>query len=343
MAFTGSFVYLQWAPESTFNTAAANIAGSAATQFGFEQKITSWSFTNNKIPLSQLNDVRVKTYAYGQTRGSISLDFVLSSPFFLELVGFRNGDVTGAACDFTHTWDMCAMDSEAKLVQSFTTQIGQCAGGTDIVRTLTGGIVNSATVTTAVGETVKVSLDANYANEAETATLDACLAPLSVCEAIPFTFAHGTLEFPSCPPTIISEVQDVDFTISQNSDHLWGIGSSVAVNSFKRLFEITGKFKASYTDTVQLRKLYAQQNDTLCNSPCGETVDVCAATLKLTFTNDLPTTAERTITFAFTGISIADHNLSIEPNEPIFEEINWQARDCVVTANNSVATAPAAS
>jgi len=237
------------------------------------------------------------------------------------------------------------MDTEAKTVQSFTVQVGQCAGACDIVRTMAGGIANSVTVTTTVGETVKVSLDANYANESLTTCLDCAPRTNSVCNDIPFTFAHGTLEFPDgCSPVTISEVQDVDFTITQNSDHLWGIGDSVAVNSFKRLFEITGKFKASYTDTVQLQKVYAQQNDTLCNTAAGaETLAVCQPTLTLTFTNGLSTTAERSITFEFTGISLADHNLNIEPNEPIFEELNWQATDCVVTANNSLGFIPEAS
>jgi hypothetical protein len=162
-----------------------------------------------------------------------------------------------------------------------------------------------------------------------------------VADHIPYTFAHGSLEFPDC--TTIAEVQDVDVTITQNSDHLWGIGNSVAVNSFKRLFEITGKFKASYTCSAQLEKVYAQQNDTLCNTACAQTLTVSQPTLSLTFTNGLATTAERAITFDFTGISLADHNLNIEPNEPIFEEINFQAVDCVVTAANSVATPPVAS
>ena len=90
MVFTGSFTYLQYVRETTFGTAASTIQ-SAGEQFGFEQKITGWSFTNNKMALAQLGDVRVKTYAYGQTRGNLSIDFVLSSPWFLGLVGFKTG------------------------------------------------------------------------------------------------------------------------------------------------------------------------------------------------------------------------------------------------------------
>jgi len=338
MVFTGAFVYLQWATEAIFNTKAVNLSTTAGQDFGFEQKITSWSFTNNKIPLAQLNDVRIKTYAYGQTRGSLSVDFVLSDPGFLELVGFKNVSVSGAG-PYVHTWCLDTT-ADTKIIQSFSTEIGQCAGATDIVRTLTGGIVNSATITATIGEVARVSLDSNYANESLTTALDACLNPLCVTDAIPFTFAHGSLEFPDC--TVIAETQDVELTFSQNSDHLWGIGTSVAASAYRKLFEITGSFKTSFTDSVQLQKLYAQQKDTLCNTAaCAETLLTEQPTLKLTFTNGLCGTAERSIEFSITGIALADHNLSIEPNEPVFEELNFQASDCTAVANNNVAIIPA--
>lgn len=338
MVFTGAFVYLQWGKESTFGTAAADIL-TTGVPFGFEEKITNWSFTQNKIPLSQLNDVRVKTYAYGQTRGTFSVDFVLSSPWFLELIGFKDGGSAGCSAPFTHTW---SLDTTAatKTLQSYTVHVGQDAS-TDIVRTLVGNIANSATITTTVGEVVRVSLDGNYANEELTSTLDGSPATISVCSFIPFTFAHGTLEFPNC--TVIAEVQDVDVTFSQNSEHLWGIGNSVAVSGYRKLFEITGKFKASFTCTTQLAKIYAQQKDTLANTCPAQTIAVEQPTLRLKFTNGLAGANERSITFSLTGISLADISTNIEPNEPIFEEINFQARDATAVAINAVSTIPAAS
>jgi len=342
MVFTGAFTYIQWVREATFGTEATGIQ-SAGENFGFEQKITGWSFTNNKIPLSQLNDVRVKTYAYGQTRGTLSLDFVLSSPWFLGLIGFKTGTTTGPTCAtlYTHTWDIDAT-SDTEIIESFTAQIGQESGGTDIVRTMVGGIVNSASISTSVGELARVTLDTNYKNETLTAALDACPATLSVCDHIPFTFAHGSLEFPDC--TVIAEVQDVDVTFTQNADHIWGIGDSTASSGIRRLFEITGKFKASYVDKSELVKLYAQQKDVLCNDSAGaQTLASEQPTLKLTFSNGVAGAGVRSITFSFTGIALDDHNLSIEPNEPIFEELNWQARDCTAVALNEVTTIPASS
>ena len=101
---TGAYAYIQWVREATFGTEATGIACGSA--FGFEQKISSLNFTNNKIPLSQLGDVRVKTYAYGQTQGSFSVDFVLASPWFFELIGFNNRSSCGVGDPVTHTWSI---------------------------------------------------------------------------------------------------------------------------------------------------------------------------------------------------------------------------------------------
>ena len=340
MVFTGSFTYLQYVRETTFGTAASTIQ-SAGEQFGFEQKITGWSFTNNKLALAQLGDVRVKTYAYGQTRGNLSIDFVLSSPWFLGLVGFKAGADTCVGSVKTHTWDIDTTNA-TNIIESFTTQVGIEAGTTDIVRTLAGGIVNSASISTSIGEVARVSLDSNYQNEVLTTSLDGSPATLCVANHTPYTFAHGSLEFPDS--TVIAEVQDIDISFNQNADHIWGIGDSRASSGVRRMFEITGKFKASHTDSVQLQKLYAQQKDTLANTGAGaETLAAEQPTLKLTFTNGVASTGVRSIVFSLAGIALDDISVNIEPNEPIFEDLSFQARDCDVVASDATAATPASS
>jgi len=333
---TGAYAYIQWRKEAAFGTEAACIA--TGSTFGFEQKITGWSFTQNKIPLTQLNDVKVKTFAYGQTRGSLSLDFILSSPWFLGIIGFKQTPSSGSG-PYTHNWDLSTC-SEA--ICSFSAEIGIDQSSTDVVRTVVGGIVNSASISTSVGELAKVTLDTNYKNETLGTALDASPAALTVCEAIPFTFAHGKLEFPNC--TTIAEVQDINLTITQNADHIFGVGDSTANSAIRRLTEITGSFKASHINSNQLRKLYAQQKDTLSNTDAGaETLAVEEVTLKLTFDNGAAGNDSRTIIFSISGIALDDLNVSIEPNEPIYEDINFQARDCTVAAVNEVSTPPAKS
>jgi len=102
MVRTGAFGYLQYGYESTFGTAATTIN----TVFGLEQKITNWSLTNNRITLAALNQIEPQVYAYGTTRGSLGVDFVLSNPFWLSTLYCC---VSTAACmptagSHTHTF-----------------------------------------------------------------------------------------------------------------------------------------------------------------------------------------------------------------------------------------------
>lgn len=344
MVYTGAFAYIQWQKESTYATAAADI-NTAGEPFGFEQKLGSLSFTNNKIPLSQLNSVEVKTFAYGQTQGSFSLDFVMSNPWFFELIGFKDGSTaacTPGAGQYQHTW---AIDSTTAtfIPQSYTVALGIDGSSSDMVRTLAGSLTSSATISTSVGEVVRVSLDNTYQNEAFTTTLDCSpTGAESVSEHIPFTFAHGSLQF-NC--TTLAEVQDVSLTFASNSEHLWGIGQSTAVSSFKRLFEITGTFKFSFTETEglgRLKDVYAQSQDTK-----GNAAAVCYASeqtqIILTFDNGVSGVGNRKITLTLTGIAIDSHTINVEPNEPIFVDIPFQARTASVVAINEIASIPPAS
>jgi hypothetical protein len=356
MVLTGAYAYIQWAQETTFNTdAMACAAAGDKNSFGFEQKVSSLQFTNNKIPLSQLGDVQVKTFAYGQTQGSFSVEFVLGNPWFFNLLGFSTVCTAGCAAPYTHSW---AVDGTTATLDphSFSMEVGVENGSSDINRTLTGALISSASFSTSVGETVKVSLDAAFANEGVTVgacVLDACNVTECVANHIPYTFAHGGLYWciAACDAAI-AEVQDVSFAIGHNTEHLWGIGNSVAVDKYRRLFELTGNFKLTFENTTELEKVFAQQNDTLCNVACAPALAVSQPTLRLIFWNGVGTdtgggnitaaAGTRIIRIDLTGIAIDSHSINIEPNEPIFEDIPFQGAGISVTAINAVATAPAA-
>lgn len=111
--------------------------------FGLEQRITNWTFTNNRITLAALNQVEPAIYAYGTTRGSLGVDFVLSNPWWLNSL-WDNVASCGAACDFTHTYTVCS-----KLPTSLSLEIGVC-GATNVTRRLLGGVVNSVSLRSSI-------------------------------------------------------------------------------------------------------------------------------------------------------------------------------------------------
>ncbi len=325
MVRTGAFGYLQYGYEGTctFNTFPATVD----IPLGLEQKITNWNFTNNRITLAALNQIEPAIYAYGTTRGALGVDFVLSNPWWLGTV-FDCRATVDAMCALpaTHTYTI-----SSKLRNTISIEIGTEQGATDVVRRLTGGVVNSIALRSAIGEVVRGSADISYSEETEACvTIDA--TPGTDSCNFPYTFAYGTL---TSTAGTIAELQSFDITLNQNSDLLYTHNTSVAVDAYRRLFEITGTFTASYVDNELLRDIYAQAH-TMCGVGIdAETFAREQTTLTVTFSNGLSGTAERSITMVGTGVGLADHAVSIEPNEPIFETLNWQIRTMTVTADNA--------
>jgi hypothetical protein len=266
------------------------------------------------------------------------------------MVGFIDGCPASSGCvdPFTHNWTIDAT-APTKTIASMTVQIGTEQGATDTVRTLTGAIVNGLSMSTSIGEVIRVSQDMSYANETVTTTLDTTPALESLCNYIPYTFAHAELyDGAVCPANLLAEVQCLDISFNQNGEHLWGLGNSVAASAYRRVFEVTGRFKASYVDTARLVEIYQQSKDTLCNTSPAQCLTLEQPTMVMTFTNGIGTAAapiagSRIIEITLTGISIGDMSTPIEPNEPIFEEINFQAREATAKAINGIMTRPAAS
>ncbi len=330
MVRTGAFGYLQYGYEMCFGTAACTIN----TVFGLEQKITNWSLTNNRITLAALNQIEPSTFAYGTTRGSLGVDFVLSNPFWLSTLYCTVATATcmPTAGSHTHTYT-----NPCKLRQPISIQIGTEQGACDLVRTLSGGVVNSISLRSSIGEVVRASADITYANEVEGCAIDAC--PASDCDNFPYTFAYGTLT--TSGACTIANLQSFDITMSQNSDLLYTHNTSVADDAYRRLFEITGSFTASYVDCCLIRNLYAQAHCMSGTGLDGETFVREQTNLVLVFDNGQTGAAtEKTITLTGTGVGFADHSVSIEPNEPIFETLNWQVRTLAPVAVNQTNAAP---
>jgi len=343
---TGAFSYLQWGEEvdgcgcSTYGVPPCPTSA-IDKPFGYEQKITNWSFTNNPIILQQLDNIHLKNYAFGRTQGSIGIDAVLANAFWLRNI-FGAPVATGCADPFTCTYAIICANHEY-LGNSFTIEVGYENACADITRQLSGAIFNSVSLRSTVGETVKASFDISYASEKETGvTIDACPAAeiiSGVGNYIPYTFAHAALVTNEttacccCSSVTVTEVQCLDFTINPQQELLWGLGSNAAVSSFKKFFELTGSFKSPWKDTAQYDNVLQQL------SLDGQSEDREQFNLEVTFTNGICAAGRRDQVWTFGGISIRSFDLTVEPNEPMWQTIPWQAR-CVsvVTSVGAVET-----
>jgi hypothetical protein len=321
MVRTGAHGTLKYGEESSFG------GGATATRpFGLQQAINSLSFKNNQIALTQLNNIEVDSYAYGKNEGSGSIDFVLSSPWVFDAI-LGGVDTSGSSSNYSHIWDsnsgnLTADNTGIASPKSFDIEVGfDTKTSTDVVRHLKGTLFSSLNLKSSIGETVTGALDFIY-GKVDTITTSIG-SPIADGVDFPYTFSHASIEL--LDGTTIAEVQDFDISFTSNTELLYEQGSANAVGGFRKLFEMTGKFNASFIDKTQLQRVFDRTE---------------LATLTVEFTNGLSGTSEKAIKVEFAGVGLSEHSLSIVPNEPVFEDLTFQMRNVKVTANNSVATVP---
>ena len=318
MVRTGSSTYLQYGKEGSFS------GGATATRvFGLQQKFTGITWKNNQIPLTQLNNIEVASFAYGKNEGSGSVEFVMSNPWIFDIM-LDGVDKTGTTNDYSYLWSsdksaLTADNTDINTPNSVHIEYGFDAETQSVTRNMKGVLVNSFNLKSTINETVKCSTELLWGLED---AIDTSYTAGTVTDGVefPYTFAHAELLSPTSGSTV-AQIQDFDITFSTNSELLYTLNSPNAAGGFRKIFEMTGKFKAAMVDKSELQKVIDRTE---------------SATLKVTLTNGLSTTNEKSITLAFTGVGVSEHTTDTSPGEPVFENLSFQMRSVNVTANNSV-------
>ena len=345
MVRTGASSYVRYDWEDTFGTAAFN--NSTHKAFGLNARLGSWTLGHSPKDLPRLNQVEVAQYAYGQQNGSVSVDFVLSNPWiFRALYGAQ---ATTGSGPYVHTWGTTGDVSGAKTITPFSVEIGFAAEDANIVRTATGCILNSLSIGATIDGTVDCSADITYGNEADNSTSYHASPPNDDVN-FPYTFAHGELRWygddgqdTDNTGSKIAELQSANVTFSQNPALLYTVGSHKAVSSFRRVFDITGNFQASWVNNKKLLQLLDQiesgntRKEFIRENQANQSTIVDAI---LTFDNGGTGTAKKAITVKLSGVRPDSISIDgIVPVEPVFETINWRAKSASVIADNNIATA----
>ena len=140
---------------------------------------------------------------------------------------------------------------------------------------------------------------------------------------IPYTFAHGVLKASNGTSLqTVAEIQECDITFAQNSELLYKVGSNYATDAYRRVFDVTGRFRTAWKNSDLVQYVIDQVRTS------KELLDTSGVGIELTFTSS----SANSIKIEMDDISIADHTVSgIEPVEPVFEEINWQCKASRVT------------
>lgn len=330
---------------TTFGTAASAITNI----FGMNQKVTSLTLNTGQMPLNKLGQVEVSKFAYGQQQGSVNIGYVWDSEksdkIFKALFGapssVSNVDTYPASSTkpFGASSGGVAVSPSSPL--SITTQIHQVIShvvgsttNTLLNRTLKGCIVQSLGLSTSIGETLNATVDMAFARE-DTASVIATsgfveqTATANDQATTPYTFAHGVLKTSTGGTAIatIGEVQDIDLTFATNAELLWGLGSHHASTVFRKIFDVTGRFKTSSKNGDMIQAVIDQ-----AIVAGTEEINTADVSLELKFEN----VSGKSLTIELGGISITDHSVSgIEPAEPIFEEVNIKAKSVRIVSDHA--------
>jgi hypothetical protein len=295
-------------------------------KFGLQDKLSSFTMTNNKVDLNKLGQNTVDKFAYGQQQGTASIGFTLSNPWiFGSILG---APLSAGSNPYTHTYPNAS--GIPKVPRTVQIEVGYEGDSANIVRTLKGGVVGSLSINAAVGGLVDCTVDITYGKESAPSAGSLTVPTLPTVE-FPYTFAHAEL---TVGGSVVAQCQDASMSIAQNTELLYGLNSHQAVAAFRRVLGLTGSFRASWINKNLLEKVLAQiKADTL--TTYQETIGG-SPEFKFTF---IKNNTNEKIEITGTGVGINDIAISgFEPVEPIFEEISWTMKTISVVATNITAT-----
>lgn len=257
-----------------------------------------------------------------QFGGKVTINGSLSNAYWLLGVLGANADA-GSSGAFTHTY------TETNLIPSFTTKTSFELGTTDFLAALIGCKIETMTITAAVDEAVKFSLDCSYRYENISTTK---ISDNPEIEPI-FTFAHGSIELPD--GTTLAAVQNFELTINNSNELVYGIGSRFPTSNVAKQREYNFSLTAAFKDHTALLTYFMNGTSSATAPTSGSGTEI--ATLELTFTND----DGDILDINLTGVHLDEETLNQNVGEVVKEGITGWARGLTnIVYTNDVQVAP---
>ncbi len=259
-----------------------------------------------------------------QYGGAFTISGVLSNAYWLLGVLGVNNDA-GSPGAYTHTY------TEADILPSFTISASFELGTTDFTSDLIGCVINTCTISAAVNEAIKFSLEGVYRYEGlgEVVVVD-----IPDVEPI-FTFAHGSIEMPD--ETAIAAVQSFELSIVNNAEMVYGVGSRFGTGVVAKNREYNFSMTAAFNDYTDLLTYFMNGTNTASVPHAGSGTEI--ATMELTFTND----DTDILDINLTGVHLNEETLPQSVTEVVKEDVTGWARACTnIVYTNDIQTAPLA-
>jgi hypothetical protein len=241
--------------------------------------------------------------------GTATVEFLLcNGSFWRAVLGTVLDGTSGSSKTHTYT--------ETNTLPSFAIDTGTILGTADEVTELKGCQVNTCTLTSAVGEPVRIRLECPY--KTETLATSGIGSQTAETEDV-FTFANGTLAIGGT----INNVQNVELTVNNNLEGIWGLGSRIKSAEPAKLRQYELKMTVAFSDVTELlTKFYGASGNPLDGNPAAQ------GTLVLTFTNGGSDAALRRFVITLANVYINEETLPKDVNEVIKEDVSGWALSC---------------
>lgn len=304
--------------------AAASHTASDETRVPFGQGVEVTMARNNNAErifgVGARNATATVNKQYG---GTMTISGALSNAYWLLGVLGANTDGGGVGA-YTHTY------SEADILPSFTTDLGFELGTTDFESEVIGCVINSCTISAAINEALRFSLEClfRYENLGTTKSSD-----IPDVEPV-FTFAHGSIEMPD--GTAIAAIQSFELVIVNNAEGIYGVGSRFMTAVVAKNREYNFSCTAAFKDYTSLLTYFMNGTSSASAPDAGSGTEI--ATLELTFTND----DGDILDIDLTGVHLNEETLPQNVNEVVKEDVTGWARAGGAVYTNDIETAPLA-
>jgi len=377
MVRTGAYGYTKFGWETGYGQGAGS-ATDVNKRFGLQERVTGWTLNNNIQTLPALNQSVYEKFAYGQQSGSISLGFVLANPYIFGAVyGAPNVETSlssphdsgyvryiyggkSNSGDYSGDTTACVQPKITRPMEIYVGFNSLKTSGYEHyeIRKLRGAVINTLGLSASVGGMVEATADFTYGVEGAPTTVTGTSGNLnpspptgwSTCDTpatypkssanFPYTFAHARLLWGGSTYSTdeVVQVQDLSIDFATNSELLYAINSHQAVSSFRKIFDITGRFRAAKRDSDKLQNVLDQIRQNT-GSTYNETVGNTDSSIKLQILfskkNSSGAPQEDYIKIDCYGLAPTEYSTGLEPAELVTEEIPWRIKFAKVTAYTS--------
>jgi hypothetical protein len=278
--------------ESTFGS--ASTTNKFQPSLSYNVSVTSRKTHNPLYKIGRLTEFHATPLL--ETVNEITIDGILTNPFFARAIVGTAQSVSGSTAPFTHTW---SINFNTTAVQSATIDVHD--------KRFVGCLLRNCSMSSAVNEPVRLSLSfESQFQAADIATPTAGVHP----DDVVYTYAMGSLtNFPS-----FNVINSFTININTNMQPIKKFGQLNPVTSFRGNLEINVDFEVLFDNSSGILNVLDQ---TIVNP--SYFADGVNATLRFTFD------ANHEITMNLQRILLTEVSYTIQPNNIIMARITGRA------------------